>query len=141
MTPFYRIAFASLFLSVPFILSGCADDNAPAKVTGTITLDGSPVAGAEVTFTPDDGTRISQGTTDNAGKYELWFSATAAGAAVGTHKVSIRSTSSDEYIPHPESNEPPPATETIPKRYNSETELSATVKSGRNTVNFELTSN
>jgi hypothetical protein len=140
MKALYHISFV-LLLPAVFIFSGCGKDNAPGKVTGTVTLNGSPVAGAEITFTPDDGSRISQGTIDSAGKYELWFSATANGAAVGTHKVSIRSSGSDDYIPHPESNTPPPPKETIPSKYNTETELTATVKSGRNTVNFELTTN
>ena len=141
MKTYYYLCFVVLLPALLFV-SGCGDDKAPAKVTGTITMDGKPIVGAEVTFTPNDGTRMSQGNTDAQGKYELRFSAQAAGAAVGTHRVSIRLASADEYIPPSrDSNDPPQPKETIPKKYNNETELTATLKSGKQVVNFDLTSN
>jgi hypothetical protein len=138
MKTLYYISFV-LLLPAILITFGCGDSKSPAKVTGTITLNGNPLAGAEVTFTPDDGTRISQGNTDDKGKYELWFSATANGAAVGTHRVSIRVASSDAYVPPSrDSDVPPPPRETIPSKYNTETELTATLKRGKQVVNFDL---
>jgi hypothetical protein len=139
MKRLYYLCFALLFSALLFV-SGCGNDNAPAKVTGTITMDGKPIVGAEVTFTPDDGTRMSQGNTDDQGRYELRFSAQAVGAAVGTHRVSIRAASADDFVPPSrDSNDPPQPRETIPKKYNSETELTATLKSGKQVVNFDLT--
>jgi hypothetical protein len=129
------IAFVSLCFFSVCVLSGCSD-NAPAKVTGTITLDGKPVADAIVTFTPEDGSRISQAQTHDNGWYELRFSAQLKGAAVGKHRVRIQTGDMEVGV----GTDAPVSQERIPTRYNVETELTATLKSGKNTVNFELTS-
>jgi hypothetical protein len=134
---YHNTVLAALFLSMTFVLSGC-DNKAPAKVIGTVTLDNKPVVDATVTFIPDDGSRISTGLTDKNGRYDLWFSAQLQGATVGTHRVEIRTGSSEIYTPSP--GEPAPAPETIPQKYNIKSELTAKLKSGKNTVNFDLTS-
>lgn len=101
-------------------------------VRGRITLDGEPLAGATVTFIPvpeDDETasRISSsvGMTDESGRYELMYVQDVDGAAVGTHQVSIS-------LPLPN------GAEKLPRRYNSATELSFVVESGKNSADFEL---
>ena len=113
---------------------GCGKNPAPAKVTGTVTLDGKPVPSAEITFAPEDGSRLSQAMTDAEGKYELRFSASTIGAVVGTHKVTIRTGPSEK------SDDPNAPKETIPSKYNTESQLKETLKSGKNVVNFDLTS-
>lgn len=125
-----------LFLISFCILSlpGCGKSPAEAKVSGTVTLDGNPVANAEVTFTPEDGSRISQGVTDSEGRYVLRFTASLDGAAVGTHNVTIRTGSSES------SDDPEAAKEIIPAKYNTQSELKETVKAGKNVVDFKLTS-
>lgn len=115
---------------------GCGDNKSPAKVTGTITLDGEPVQDATVTFIPESGERISQSMTDKSGRYELMFTAQLTGAVVGKHKVTIQTGSLER-----PSSDVKPTRETIPKKYNAESELIATLKSGKNVVNFELTTN
>ncbi len=115
-------------------LVGCSKSPAPAKVTGTVTLDGKPVVGAEIIFKPQDGSRSSVGATDSEGKYKLRFSASLEGAAVGTHNVTI-STGEVE-----ESGEAGAPVETVPAKYNKKSVLQETLKSGRNTVDFKLTS-
>jgi hypothetical protein len=44
-----------------------------ARVAGTVTLNGTPLRGAAITFTPvgQQGVRPAYGLTDDAGKYEL----------------------------------------------------------------------
>jgi hypothetical protein len=108
-----------------------------AKVTGTVTLDGKPLPGAAVTFSPSDGGRASQGFTDESGKYTLSFTLTKEGAIVGQHTVQLEvGVSMGE-------GETPPASKLpqLPAKYNKKTELTAEVKRGSNTIDFDLTSN
>jgi hypothetical protein len=80
-------------------LVGCRDvpDHPETyPVTGVVTQGGKPVAGVDVQFIPVDTkgeTRTARGTTDEAGKYELYtfFSAAAdvEGAVPGEYKVTL----------------------------------------------------
>ena len=56
-------------------------------VTGTVTRNGQPVAGASVVFTPAEGL-VALGTTDDQGKFSLKTRA-MDGAALGKHNVSV----------------------------------------------------
>jgi len=138
MKTFYHISFL-LLLPAVLVFSGCGDNRAPAKATGTVSLDGRPVANATVMFSPVSGERNSYGFTDGQGRYELRFTGQLKGAVVGEHRVDIRTGSSEATSATDETGSGP--TETIPAKYNTESELTATLRSGNNTVNFELTSN
>lgn len=120
-------------------LVGCGQDSGPAlaNVTGTVTLDGKPLPDAAVTFYPADGGRPSQGFTDESGKYTLRFTGTKEGAVVGQNTVQV-----EVGLPMGES-EAPPASKLpqLPAKYNKKTELTAEVKRGSNTIDFDLTSN
>lgn len=108
------------------------------SVSGTVTLDGKPIEGATVTFTPDskDGSGIgaSYGKTDAQGRYSLrTVSGDKSGAVVGKHKVTISKASSDPNNPEGA------AKEWIPSRYNSKSELTFDVSSsGSDKADFEL---
>lgn len=91
-----RLAFCLLIVSV---LSGCgAKDDGPgyAPVSGTVTLDGSPVEGAVVTFVPESGSgntgQISMGITDSAGQFSLATGTGKVGAAIGNHSIAVELT-------------------------------------------------
>ncbi|MCA9077496.1 MAG: carboxypeptidase regulatory-like domain-containing protein [Planctomycetaceae bacterium] len=69
-------------------------------VTGTVTLDGKPLAGARVEFTPTEKTfpitekrsirvRSSKAFTNEEGYYELRYDQDVEGAVVGDHRVKI----------------------------------------------------
>ena len=81
--------------AIPFLLfAGCMGDSsttqAEATVTGTVTLDGSPVQGATVTFRPDDsGGSGAFGMTDAEGKYTLNTSNAVLGVKPGKYKISV----------------------------------------------------
>jgi hypothetical protein len=86
--------FAILVL---LMLAGCQQSDL-VPVSGTITLDGKPLAGVAVTFQPQRteaskpvaSTLGSTGVTDADGKYKLRSMASgSAGVAVGEHKVYI----------------------------------------------------
>ncbi len=127
-----------LCASIPLLAVGCGgggggDQPDIGRVTGTVTLDGQPLPDATVMFQPDEG-RASIGTTDAAGHYSLKYLENVNGAAVGHHKVMIRTE-----IPGND-GEPPVAKEKLPAKYHDATELTADVKTGSNEKNFELTS-
>lgn len=119
---------AALLLAV---LAGCSRSNRPplGDVTGTITLDGSPLPAAAVHFTPDGPGRTSLGSTDSAGSYRLRYLRDIAGANLGRHTVRIMTATEENG-----------GREILPPRYHSATVLEATVHPGTNRIDFLLQS-
>ena len=113
------------------LLSGCRHGDRPplGMVSGTVTLDGKPLADARVIFEPAEGGRASTGSTDAEGKYELIYIRKDKGAKLGPHLVRISVTNPDAAN-----------VELLPARYNAQTTLRADVKPGSNEINFTLTS-
>lgn len=92
-------AFISLFgLLVTCALVGCNSDlPKTVPVTGTVTLDGQPLAGATVNLISDERSIAAGGVTDDAGNFTLKTTAgdqMVEGAVVGTHKVAVTKTTS-----------------------------------------------
>lgn len=114
-----------------FFISGCGGGAELGDVSGKITLDGQPLQGALVEFQPAEG-RGSIGSTDAQGVYQLSHTVDSQGAVVGKHTVRI--TMADD------EDKEQPGRGAIPARYNSQSELSAEVKSGSNECNFDLQS-
>lgn len=125
------------------MLTGCGGgpDDMPelGQVAGTVTLDGSPLEGAEIAFQPTEG-RPSHGTTDAEGKYTLKYTEQEEGARVGKHKVRITTyREADPGADDPALQQALP--ERIPAKYNAETTLEAEVKPGENEpIDFPLDS-
>jgi hypothetical protein len=73
-------------------LAGCGGGEESAHetvvVTGTVTVNNSPVEGAIVSFHPEKG-RVATGKTDSEGKYTLQTFKANDGATLGKHKVTI----------------------------------------------------
>jgi hypothetical protein len=119
---------------LPILACGCGSGGTSA-VTGKVTLDGAPLEGATVQFQPDQGKRPSSGVTDAQGQYSLMYLPNQPGAELGKHTVRITAQRSIEKdgkeitIPEP-----------VPGKYNTQTTLSAEVKGGNNTFNFDLVS-
>jgi hypothetical protein len=85
---FHKRACSVLMLLTAFAVTGCG--NRPSKVTGTVTLDGTPVEGAHVTFSPVDGKgRSASGGTSSGGKFELTTFKENDGALPGEYKVTV----------------------------------------------------
>jgi hypothetical protein len=113
-------------------LLGCGKSNLTvAPVSGTVTLDGAPLAAASVTFEPKEGGRPSYGVTNAQGRYILEYSLHELGAKVGTCTVRITTAS--------RSDDGKTTKELVPKRYRTNP-LEAEVKSKSNTIDFALTS-
>ena len=125
----FRPSLHSLLVLALLALAGCGRSDRPplGNVSGTVTLDGAPLAGALVVFTPDGPGRSAIATTDTAGRYELSFLRDIAGANVGSHTVRITTATEDRG-----------GKEILPDRYHVKTELTATVEAGTNTLDFAL---
>jgi hypothetical protein len=101
-------------------------------VSGTVTMDGKPVAKATVTFMPVaekkslEAGESSTGKTNENGQFTLTSSRGKNGALVGKHRVSI----SMQQSKVGESEERVRTVELIPTRYNENTELTFDVPSG-----------
>jgi len=87
---------------VIFVLAciGCGENPFPvAKVEGTVTCDGNPVAFAQVNFSPkrtDKSAIVGKSAiayTDEKGKFVLSTYGTNDGAVVGKHEVTVGATS------------------------------------------------
>ena len=80
-----------LFLSVLMLVTfvGCQQKQSGIPVTGTVTLDGSHVGGATVTFTPVGGEGgVAVGMTDGSGRFNL-SSGAGSGALPGSYAVTV----------------------------------------------------
>jgi hypothetical protein len=115
-------------------VAGCG--GGPAAVSGVVTLDGQPLDGAVVTFTPTAADEVggSSGKTDAQGRYTLrTVLGDKAGASVGKHKVAV-----SLYKENPK-NPDQAGSERVPQRYNQKTELTFDVPAGgTDKANFDL---
>lgn len=139
------------------VFPGCASKAKIVPVSGVVTMDGMPLANADVQFQPmaTDGNSNpgygSYGKTDAQGRYSLTISSQesqAPGAVAGIHKVSIASGTSDKVTYDPKIGSPDgsspknkPAPEKIPTQYNSQSSLTFEVpQTGTDKANFDLQS-
>ena len=75
-----------------FLALGCNNNpHGVIMVTGVVTLDGSPLEGATVTFCPPDGNLAAVGLTNEQGKFTLNSGSSKAGtgAQPGTYHVTV----------------------------------------------------
>jgi len=110
---------------------GCSRSHQPplGLVSGTVTLDGVPLANAIVRFTPTGPGRTSEGISDADGHYRLLYLRAIPGANIDQHTVRITTASEENG-----------GRELLPPRYHSLTELGARVVSGSNDLDFALRS-
>jgi hypothetical protein len=113
-----------------FVGTGCSRSDGLATVTGTVRLDGKPLVGAQVQFTVQ-GQPPSYGRTDANGYYEMRRTRSVSGATIGSNRVFVRTFRDlgDRILP-----------ETLPARYNTNSQLVKDVKPGSNQIDLELTS-
>jgi len=126
------------------VLAGCGSGGKIAPVSGTVTLDGKPLANALVAFQPiatagkPNAGMGSTGKTDANGKYTLKTVDTDhSGAVLAKHSVmiTIMPESSDLDIPRP------PQKALLPAKYNHNSELQFDVQAGgSDSANFDLKS-
>ncbi|MBA2115831.1 hypothetical protein [Bremerella alba] len=130
--------FLTLFLVCAGMTSlGCGSSNAPGMidVDGVVTLDGAPIEEGKILFRQVDGDQRAFATDIVNGTYQLQ-------SLQGNTRVEIRAS---RIIPGKfdmSNGTPEPMGEMyIPKRYNKDSDLTATINSDQdNQFNFELTS-
>jgi hypothetical protein len=77
-----------LIPAIFILVAGCA--RAPVPVQGTLTVDGKPLANANVMFVPDDPEgKTATGTTDASGAFRLTTFKLNDGAMRGSYKVTV----------------------------------------------------
>jgi len=136
MTTTRRAGWPAGLLIALGLAAGCGSGRGTGEVTGTVTVDGqTPPAGSSITFIPTDGQSQTAGSLIDNGKY------TARGVPVGSTKVQIR-------VPRTAGKPTGAAAgpgaqgglieESLPARYNDNTELTLDVKRGKNEKNWDL---
>lgn len=132
------------------LVSGCQKSKGPAKIAavpvkGTVTLDGKPLADADVVFIPTESPAAFVGRTGGDGVYVLQGAAGSESGLKGACKVTIsRMAKPDGSSLAPD--EAPAnvgATEQLPPKYSQFdlTTLSATVAAEGGTFDFPLVTN
>lgn len=112
------------------MLTGCGKPGVKlGEVTGTVKMEGRPLANALVRFAHEAGGRSSQGMTNTDGQYALSYTARLNGTLVGRNKVMITTGPLEDTSRK---------SETVAKQFNDETTLIADVKAGSNTFNFDV---
>ena len=126
------------------LATGCGGAPNAAAVSGTVTLDGQPLANAVVNFQPAGSERnpgpSSIGRTNEKGEYNLEMAGVGRGAVLGAHKVKIYCPVEDAESNKPEEDRRTKQKDRVPPKYNVQSTLTKEVKAGNNTINFELTS-
>jgi hypothetical protein len=137
---------AVLVALVAMCLSGCGSSEGYSlvPVSGTITLDGQPLAGASISFQRAGGDATvgpgSGGVTDASGKYELKTAEadSRSGAVVGMHVVRI--TGVQDQRAADDDTARPMAKDPVPPRYRDPGLTFEVPADGTDQANFELTS-
>jgi len=137
---------------VAVVALGCGGSKKAVPVSGTVTLDGKPLANATVSFQPwapkgkmDAGGVGSTGKTNEKGEFTLTLVNGGTGAVTGKHRVVILShtqAADDDGDARPKRGGPE-ITNRVPERYGpgGKDELSFDVPSGgTNKADFPLTS-
>jgi len=126
------------FLALGLCLAGIAGCSG-TTLSGDVTLNGQPVDGGTITLlAPGGGKQRNVAGDINGGRYTL---TAAAGLAPGTYKVEIFwHQKTGRKLPNPNDigTFVEEAKQVVPTQYNVATTLTAEVKSGSNTLNFDL---
>lgn len=136
-------------LLAPALAIGCGSKSKGpelASVSGTVKYRGKPLENALVVFLPDTpGIPSASGSTDTNGYYELMTHAPGDGAIVGKYRVTITARGPDKVLPGESPTGLPggntePGDPLIPQKYfvPDTSGLSGDVKSGKNTIDFDL---
>lgn len=125
-----------LFMCCVVALSGCGKSGPQTgKLSGAVTLDGTPLESGSINFIPKDGKGVTMGAKITNGAYSLSI-------PYGEKKVEIRAPKvmgqRSAYEGDPNSPKVNIIAELVPHRYNAATVLELTIDSEEGEVNFPL---
>jgi hypothetical protein len=129
----HRLAAAFVCFLASAVVVGCNNDNM-ADVTGTVAVDGKPVAKGSIGFIPADGKAQTAGAEIKDGKY-------SARVPIGNSKIEIRVpkvVGKKKLYDTPDSPTKPLLAEVLPPKYNDQTTLTINVQRGENHQDFDL---
>ena len=134
--PSARLCWLALPLGM-LLLTGCnsGDDNM-GTIVGKVTVDGQAAQKGSITFTPVDGLSPTAGGKIEGGDYEV-------DVPVGVSKVVIRvpvKVGERKKYNTPDSPTTPQFEESLPAKYNDQTELQVEITPGSKEYNFDLSS-
>ncbi|GIS63091.1 MAG TPA: hypothetical protein DCE39_13440 [Planctomycetaceae bacterium] len=129
------VVICGIFFYLFNSMSGGANLPPLASVSGTITLDGKPLANATVFFDPvtdmknaeQRQTGSSIGRSDEQGVYTLAYPGGHSGAVIGMHTVRVNKTDKN-------------GLEILAKKYHRQSQMKHEVKDGSNTIDLPLRS-
>ena len=122
------------------LVTGCgSNDEGRASVRGKVTLNGEPVDGGRINFTPTGGGPQSGGVI-REGEYDI---PSTMGVAIGENRVEIRWTKeTGRMVMNPYGGESlgkiPEAKEAVPSKYHEKSTLTAEIVDGENEFDFDL---
>lgn len=133
LLPVVQSAWLLVWLITVSHIAGCSS---ATSVEGDVTYDGQPIAIGRILFEPDDPKAIKRGGRFENGHYKL---VPPEGPPPGNHKVRINWLKPTGKTYRNEFNEELPRLEEgLPDKYHKDSTLTATVKPGRNVIDFRL---
>jgi hypothetical protein len=130
---------AAVAVACLLCLTGCSGGDVSDRqaVSGTVSLNGSPLEKGTVSFQPME-KGVGGGGTITGGKYAI---ARNDGPTTGKHRVVISSAggSSAESANAAPGEPPPPPKELVPEDWNVKSDHTVEIKSGKNEQNFDIT--
>jgi hypothetical protein len=130
-----RVArWAVLLLALPGLV-GCGNDWNTATVSGNVSVDGKPVEDGAINFVPVDGEGWTAGGIIKHGRYSVRVPMMSLKVAITASKVVGKKPIYDA----PNSPEMPITVQTVPARFNEQTELRLEVQ-GNLVKDFDLSS-
>ena len=127
------IAAHRVLLLATILIAGCGKSHL-GVVTGTISVDGTPAKSGSIAFFPTNRKSSTAGSEVVDGRY-------TAKVALGTAKVEIRVpkvVGQKKLYDTPDSPIKQIMAESLPKKYNDETELKLDVQPGKNPQDYDL---
>jgi hypothetical protein len=107
-----------------------------ASVEGDVTYDGQPIEIGRILFEPEDAKAVKRGGRFEKGHYKL---EPPEGPPPGNHRVQIHWLKPNGQAYKNEFGETlPRLDEGLPDKYHKESTLTATIKPGKNVVDFHL---
>ncbi len=126
-----------LLLAVACVIGCSGTSSEHGHVTGTVTINGSPIQDATVTFAPAGGGRSAIATTQADGTYELNYTPGVKGAKIGSNTVRITTYSAPELDDNNRVVNPGKP-ERFPPDYSGGKVITVDVKPGENTFDFTI---
>ena len=133
----HRFIPSALICFILALLAGCGESG-PARygVSGKVTLAGQPIKAGVITFILEGELSAAGGASITEGAYSIPAS---TGLPEGSYRVAVSVPDSGPQVQEEMPGISVQPKETIPAKYNSDTELRAKVERGKpNTFDFDL---